>query len=705
MVYPASESEAQPAVGAYSGRLFLAMGLVFAVSVGAIDLINATLRGPGGLEHPGYVFPPLAATVLAAWLAYVVLWAFFFLVLRRVLPNSCSRWMMAVTVGVGTLVLLGGLSDLVPKAVFQVALGKDTYFMKTAIVAAIACIAFFAAYALAGSSMRRSWAQGLVRAILLSLPFLLAVASAVVWLQKYRLDSFRSPQFLMVSAVAGLVGLLVVAAFWRLGLSRGPLAALAVLLILTLASPLSTLRGREPLRVEPPSAEPSAEAPKHVLLLVVDTLCRDALSCYGSEGCETPNMDRLAETGTVFTNAVSPSPWTLPSMASILTAVSPLTHLANERGVRVPSQLNTLAEYLNAHGYHTAAIGSNPSLTPSSNLTQGFSEYDWFPRPQFQVYSIGADILRRAFREQWRVGLGTSQITERAIAWYRANKGRHTFLWLHYLDPHMPYTPPRAFAPRGSPPPGMSHRFLVEHVVDMRNGLIVKTAEDREWVRSLYLSEVRYVDTSIGDLLGALEKMGIYDDMLIVLTSDHGEEFWEHGDFEHGHTLYRELLDVPLIFKLPEDASQETCEALVTTESILPTVLDLCRVPYEDSSVCAPPLTGCWNPGDAAPREKAVISAGVLHYEHRESVTFSGLKYIRWLISGRQELYDLTADPAELDNLASIDRDGLSFMQDQLEQFHARADELKAAYGIQGEGVIEMDETTKEGLRALGYLH
>ena len=180
---------------------------------------------------------------------------------------------------------------------------------------------------------------------------------------------------------------------------------------------------------------------------------------------------------------------------------------------------------------------------------------------------------------------GTAFLTQLAIRRLNRTKDAPSFLWLHYLDPHLPYAPPAEFVP-----PGMEGAPVFANETAVREGKAGVDPDEREWIRALYDAEVRYVDSQIGVLVQALNDMDLYEESLIILMSDHGEEFWDHGGFEHGHTMYRELLSVPLMVKLPHSTTVGTVETLVATEGLTPTILELCDIDYDPGSMTSPSL-------------------------------------------------------------------------------------------------------------------
>jgi arylsulfatase A-like enzyme len=191
---------------------------------------------------------------------------------------------------------------------------------------------------------------------------------------------------------------------------------------------------------------------------------------------------------------------------------------------------------------------------------------------------------------------------------------------------------------------------------------------------------------------------------LIILTSDHGEEFWEHGGYEHGHTLYNELLWVPLIIKLPQSASKGQISTAVSTQSIMPTVLDVCGIDYDSKYLSAESLSSLWRHNPNA-FQRPMISTGVLYYEDRESVIFDGLKYIRSLLTNREELfYDLTRIPQEQISTLSSSPDKVQRARNTLREHNQASAKLRDHYGVTDGEEIKFDKEIARQLKSLGYI-
>jgi len=434
----------------------------------------------------------------------------------------------------------------------------------------------------------------------------------------------------------------------------------------------------------------------------VDSLRADFVSAYDNRTASTPHMDRLADDGLVFTQVISPAPWTLPSFSSIMTGLLPEVHMTKGKSSKLPDNLPTLAGYMRDNGYYTGAIVFNPYLKLSHGMSQGFLHFDVYPKTVLGN-SFGARLLKRLFPRRFQQNITTSDLTDAAIDWLKSNQGKDYFLWVHYLDPHMPYAPPDEFLPQGKAPATIGAKFD-RSSGDIRGGFFTPSLSEREWIRKLYDGEVRYVDKSVGRLLDALKQMNVYDDSLIILTADHGEEFWEHGSFEHGHTLYNELLRVPLIIKLPLSSSKGRINNMVQTHSVMPTVLDICGITYDREHLSAASLAPLWKGRPGAYDERPIVSSGLLYYEDREALIFNGLKYINYLVTNHEELYDLNRDPQEQINIANANPGLIDKARDIMKKYHAGSKQLRDHYHIERSTEIKLDQKTLRELKSLGYV-
>lgn len=382
--------------------------------------------------------------------------------------------------------------------------------------------------------------------------------------------------------------------------------------------------------------------PQHVVLIIADTLRADSLSCYGNERIETPGIDRLAEAGTRFDSAISSSCWTLPSVASILTGTWPTVHKALGRQALltpISPDVQSAPEILRDEGFRTIALVNAAFLDPLLGLDRGFEIFD-----HVDVYNTR---IRRA-----------DATVDAALLELERARDESTFLLIHLFDPHLNYDPPEGFTdglddPRFPAPP-LSFR-KIEPLWSRRRGR-QPSAETIEWVRRVYEADIEFLDAQIARLTTGLQERGLFDDTTIIFTSDHGEEFWDHGDFEHGHSFYDELIRVPLIVKLPANAASTQTPVVATqvrTLDVFPTIFDVTQVSLPKSFVGESLYSLCT--GGTEP-DRISFSEGNLYAGDAVAWRTGPYKYV-WdrhpQAPVRELLFDLNADPGERTNLAS----------------------------------------------------
>lgn len=456
---------------------------------------------------------------------------------------------------------------------------------------------------------------------------------------------------------------------------------------------------------------------KPIILISVDTLRKDALSCYNSKGVSTSHINQLAEEGILFKNAVSPSPWTLPTFASIMTALSPNVHMAKEINSSLPDSLPTLAEHLKSSGYLTAAIGFSPFLR-MRNISKGFNEYVFFPKPVewrstcFAVRFLGA-VLPETFLQFKQRRISGNYLTKLSIDWIKKNRNNNFFLWLHFFAPHISYAPPPEYRPERQPPPGLGYRISSEMMETAIKGKGFLSAEEREWAKELYNGEVKYTDDNVGKFIDALKSMNIYDNSLIIFTSDHGEEFWDHASegrgVMHGHSLHWELIDVPLIIKMPYSEKNIVRDELVTTESLMPTILDLYGISYDRKHISSNSFIPLLNENPSDFAEKPVFSTAIFqagekgHPDDMESLTFKNFKYLLNIKTKEVKLFDLKNDPLELSPISDYPEPIIKEIPETLAGIHSTENELKKYYGVLPENRITLNKSSVDELKSLGY--
>ncbi len=436
--------------------------------------------------------------------------------------------------------------------------------------------------------------------------------------------------------------------------------------------------------VELSGAEP---VPRHIVLIVIDTLRADALDLRDPQQSRTPHIAALAAESVVFVNAIAPAPWTYPSMVSLMTGIAPLQDAAAL--TYATARLPTLAQYLQRRGYYTRGIVGNHLLYRPQNVAAGFHRIETYARTPVGEATLNIGLAER-LPERFAHGGSTRYITDRGIDWIERSEARPSFLWLHYFDPHDLYLPPVGDLPRGVSVP-VPQRFSGPR----------GRAEETAIPRMLYDAEVRFVDRELGRFLAAFERAGLYDDALIVLTSDHGEEFWEHGGTSHGRTVYQELLHVPLLIRLPGGKLHKRVRSRAPTQALLPTILELAGIDVPPQPGWAASLTSLLQE-DAIDRYEAPIISGATHTdEFQWSVVMGRMKYIERRPSGREELYDLDADPGERISVLQQRPEIATAARRILEEHRAFATASLNKAGLVGG---EEDEKWAARLRALGYI-
>ncbi|GEM_PF-779050 len=449
--------------------------------------------------------------------------------------------------------------------------------------------------------------------------------------------------------------------------------------------------------------ENSSKKIRKVLLLTIDTLRRDAISSYQGK-VPTPNLDFLAADSIVFNQAFSPAPWTKPAMVSIMTGLSPCVHQSVDFYGVVPENFPLLSERLSAVGYTTGSVGYNfflSSKPEGKGLQKGISDDIFLPRKN-RLDTIGMKLLAKLYPFETGKNATTDDITTNALNWLQTHKDEDFFLWVHYFDPHIPYMPPKGFLPKATPHPRFGTSYW-HHANPAGSSSWIFDSDEVEWVKQLYLSEVRYVDDRIGKLLDRMKELGIYDETLVVMSSDHGEEFMEHFGMDHGHSLYNELLAVPLTIKLPGSTKKGSVKSQVQTTAITPTILDLTGVPYDSSLFTAGSLTPYWNQ-DMTVQPEPIYSTGIYLGENGESIIFDDKKYIRFLYTGREELYELDNDPGETKNRISSLEESAINARKILGTLNSQCEVLQQHYKHGDSAEIEIDQQTRESLKSLGYM-
>ncbi len=471
------------------------------------------------------------------------------------------------------------------------------------------------------------------------------------------------------------------------------------------------------------NTEPKPPAPRIILLVSIDTLRADHLGLYGHERFTSPILDQFAAQGIVFDDASSTAPWTLPAHASLLTGLFPDTHGVTNVQTSLPEQIPTLAGLLSKAGYKTAAVVNSTWLKQSEfGLTRDFDQFQF----------VKDDPARRAPND-W--------VTDQAIEWLRGVTTGKLFLFVHYYDVHSDYVSEPAYeklfvSPYDGIADGTAWQLTQANLEDdylemcherfdparctfagtHGNNVIDQSVErirfdepDVRHLEELYDAGIRQLDTEVGRLFGALDQAGLADDALVVITSDHGEEFMEHGRVDHFLTMYQEVLRVPLILRGPGIPAGLRSSAPVSIIDVAPTILTLAgaRVP---ASLEGSDLSPLWRSADDAPWQERLLfgeaSGGLTfklvagdYFPVYRSVRQGRYKLVHDTKSDRFLLFDLVKDPREKTDMATAMPEVASRLTEIL-----RARQLAAESGAPTGNPVVLPEEDAERLRALGYL-
>ena len=420
----------------------------------------------------------------------------------------------------------------------------------------------------------------------------------------------------------------------------------------------------------------------NLLLISIDTLRSDHTSVYGYERETTPFLEALASEGLLFSDAYALTSLTQPTHASLFTSFYPIAHRVIRNGLVLDDEYTTLAEVLKGHGYQTAGFVSSYPMSSRFGLAQGFEHWD-------DEFEDGQQKPKRRQLDTWAqstVGGAFDRrgnhTTDRVLRWLDEERddSRPMFAFVHYFEPHDPYKPPLPY----------NRKFISAQA----KGLERKTG--------LYDGAVAFADNEIGRLLGWLEREGLEEETIVVVTADHGEGLKEHGRLLHSVNVYEEAVRVPLIFRWPGSRiEQGVLEGPVSLVDVMPTILDLLgieRTPLRlqgRTQIAA--MTG-QRPLDA---ERPIFLSPHLRTAEERSLGMYGVrlgdwKYIEEAAKGLYELYNLRTDPEEAENVISEFPEKRKQLEEMLEEWFGR----HRSAGTAERGT----EKDREALRALGYV-
>jgi arylsulfatase A-like enzyme len=448
-----------------------------------------------------------------------------------------------------------------------------------------------------------------------------------------------------------------------------------------------------------PVLYPKGKNRRQVILISVDTLRADHLSCYGYERPTSPYLDALAKESALFVNVYAPSPWTLPSHVSMLTGLNTVRHQVNREDQRMSPDLMTLAELLKTNNFFCSAFTGGGFVSSAFGFADGFDSY------YERVDEISLDhAAELCFRDVAR--------------WIEFNKDRDFFLFIHTYQPHDPYVSPLPYKTRFlSEQAKWAHLNLMGYLGGKSGIFKPLPQEERQNIIDLYDGEILYTDEGLlGPLVAILKELSLFDQTMIVFTSDHGEEFFDHGGWGHGHSLYDESLKVPLLIKFPDKKFKgRRIENIVSLVDIVPTVLDELRIGWSKSNIDGRSLVPLLK-GKEKDHRTFLSDVGEnilnLHLPRKMAMNEGTFKFILNKNLSQEEkdffqfppvpvkmleLFDLSTDPSERNSIVEKEA---RLAQRFLRQIEAVSARVKGQ--IRETAVI--DKELEQQLRALGYI-
>lgn len=431
---------------------------------------------------------------------------------------------------------------------------------------------------------------------------------------------------------------------------------------------------------------PKGAAPKNVIVLLIDTVRADAFKAFNPDSkVVAPHYDALAKESTVFLNAYTQENWTKPSVATVLSGTYPATHDTKTDGAKLPEEVELLSQKLQGAGFATAGFVANGYVSEKFGFEKGW------------------DVFKNYIRES--KPSEAEYVYADALDWVKKNKDGKFFLYLQTIDPHVvyrvdePYTQ-HYFDGKYSGPLGPT--IAAEEQIALGKGSLEHTERDIDWLKALYYGEVTYHDEYMGKFLAELDKLGLMEDTLFIVTNDHGEELGGHGKYGHGHTLFDELIRAPMLIHYPKLFPAQRRTEVVENVDLAPTILDvLGQKPLEkaDGRSLLPLVQG-----EPVQRPYYAISEFL---EGRRAARVGNYKMVD-AAGNSTWLYDVIADPGETKDLAATMPIARRMVEVYMGEGLAAPDKSQRLEDIaqvrQFEaGKADIDPEMRKQLEALGY--
>ena len=457
----------------------------------------------------------------------------------------------------------------------------------------------------------------------------------------------------------------------------------------------------------------------NILLIVFDTLRYDHIGAYGYERETTPTLDRIARRGVLFNRAYAPSSWTLPSTASLLTGRYPSSHGVQSAASALPDDVESLLSVLRQEGYRTGLFSGNPFVVPNFGFGQGAERIHATIAPMYLrlfylpvylkrtigrqgLFPGGSDRVVTKFESLWRGGLKQEwidgeELVREMFGWIDERDDRPFFAHMQIMEPHDPYVGLGRFGPEGvsrGGMPGVAPLHPWNRVAD-------PSADRARTVVGRYDDDIWSADRVLESIERSLEERGLLDETWIVLTADHGEEFWDHGGLGHGNSLFEELIRVPLVFS-GKGIVPRRIDSFARLIDIAPTLAALAGVPPPDGSAGVSLLPVLL--GETGETGISSVFAQVNRSSRRGAsmlLSADGLKIIRSHAEGEEVvfLFDVIRDPAEKEDLSEDDPARRIRAIEELREVEERA-----SAGNREGAAPALDPVTEQRLRALGYI-
>lgn len=468
----------------------------------------------------------------------------------------------------------------------------------------------------------------------------------------------------------------------------------------------------------------------NIILISIDTLRADHVSCYGYKRHTTPCLDQIAEEGVLFEKSYTTAAWTPPGHGSMLTGLYPSQHGAMGKN-KIRKAVPTLAEKLMNNGYITAGFVNNSQVGELVGLNRGHQTFNelWKGIASKTIIDRGMRyVYRKAIKTLHRSDKGAGKTIRHVKSWLKDNVHCDVpfYLFIHFIEPHNPLNPPNPF--RSKFLKEVSRNGYNKNIVKLvaNNPLICLSDDikpspvDMNLIRALYDAEIAYTDYKIKELMNYLKELKVYDNTLIIITSDHGEHFGEHGLYSHVASLYEPVLHVPLIMRYPNVFKRGIRDIhIVQTIDIFPTVMEIIQI-NDDNFKSNSIGRSLVNAGSTVPYHDYIIA----EWEGRipefvedrigkkdENIDWDrftkkltmiredNYKYILGS-NGSEELYDLASDRAEIKNLVLERKDVVEDLRQKLCVWEKNMKSTK----IEEEEQSLMDEQVIKNLKVLGYM-